>query len=64
MFQFTGSLTYAVVPYSDIILASGLSSAIGIILNFNIDSKDYAVFLLVDQTAFINQLQGQTHDAL
>jgi len=35
-----------------------------IILNFNMDSKDYAILLLVGQTAFINQLQRQNHDAL
>lgn len=39
MFPFTGSLVYADVPYSGIVIASGLSSAMGII--FGPDDKVY-----------------------
>jgi len=45
-------------------LKNSILDDLRIILNFNMDSKDHAVLLLVGQTNFINQLQRQNHDAL
>jgi len=45
-------------------LKNAILDDLRIILNFNMDSKDYAILLLVGQMTFINQLQRQNHDAL
>jgi len=63
-YSYNKNITPVIILDEAQFLKNAILDDLRIILNFNMDSKDYAVLLLVGQTAFINQLQRQNHDAL
>jgi type II secretory pathway predicted ATPase ExeA len=63
-YSYNKNITPVIILDEAQFLKKAILDDLRIILNSNMDSKDYAVLLLVGQTAFINQLQRQNHDTL
>jgi len=63
-YSYNKSITPVIILDEAQFLKNAILDDLRIILNFNMDSKDHAILLLVGQTTFINQLQRQNHDAL
>lgn len=63
-YSYNKNITPVIILAEAQFLKNSILDDLRIILNFNMDSKDHAILLLVGQTAFINQIQRKNHDAL